>query len=161
MSAVLLTVLFTFIAAGVDVFGAEIIRMSVMQELETAPREFSIERDIFSPFIRKFIKPGEPDVRSSEPPPVFKTEAPEQKDPAPYDIEAEVRESVTYEGYVIRDAKKLVLLSINQEFFVVGIDDIIMEKVKIINVEQKQITVEVDSQKFEIQLKGDDENEQL
>jgi hypothetical protein len=132
-----------------------------MQELEKTKKEFSIERDIFSPFIKRFNKPGENNARPPEPPPVLKQEIPEKKEPAPYDIEAEIRESVTYEGYVIRDAKKLALLSINQEFFVVGIDDMIMEKVKIINIEQRQITVEVDSQRFEIQLKGDDENEQL
>ena len=142
------------------IFGAEIIRMSVMQELEKTKKEFSMERDVFSPFVRKFNKPGENNVRAPEPPPVFKPDIPEKKEPAPYDIEADIRESVTYEGYVIRDAKKLALLSISQEFFVVGIDDMIMDKVKIININEKQITVEVDSQRFEIQLKGDDENEQ-
>lgn len=142
------------------VFGDEIIKMSTLEKLAKEKKEFSIERDIFSPFKRKFKKPGEKAEEFRPPPPVAQSVETQKDDgPAEYDFEAEVRESVIYEGYVIREAKKLALLSINGEFFVVGIDDIVLEKVKILNVEKIQITLEVESNKFEIQLKEDEENE--
>lgn len=141
-------------------FGDEIIKISTLEKLAKEKKEFSIERDIFSPFKKKFPKPGERAEKAFKPPPVVQPMETKKDDgPAEYDFEAEVRESVIYEGYVIRAAKKLALLSINGEFFVVGIDDIVLEKVKIIDVEKAQITLEVESSKFEIQLKEDEENE--
>jgi hypothetical protein len=152
--------LFTLFIVTIAVFGEEIIKMSTLETLAKEKKEFSIERDIFSPFKRKIPKPGESAERVIQPPPVIQPMETKKDDgPAEYDFEAEVRESVVYEGYVIREARKLALLSINGEFFVVGIDDIVLEKVKILDVEKTQITVEVESNKFEIQLKEDENNE--
>ncbi len=157
---VFIAALFTLFMTASALFGDEIIRLSVLEKLSGEKKEFSIERDIFSPFKKKFKKPGERGEKMSLPPPVVQPMETKKNDgPAEYDFEAEVRESVIYEGYVIREAKKLALLSISGEFFVVGIDDIVLEKVKIVNVEKTQITVEVESNKFEIQLKEEEENE--
>ena len=133
---------------------AEIIRVS---KLESEKKEFLIKRDIFSPFKRKVSrKPGV----IPTPPPKPKIEEKKSK-VLEQDVEAEIQESVAFEGYVMRNARKLALLTVNGEFFVVGKDDLILDKIKIIKVEKKQVTVEVDSNVIEINLKEDETNENL
>jgi hypothetical protein len=128
-----------------------------VSKLKKEKKEFSIERDIFSPVKRK-INVRKPDDTPVLPPKPEKT--PKKKIPkVEEDVSEEVMQNVAYEGYVIRNGKNLALLTVNGEFFVVGKDDIILEKYKIVNVDRKTVTIEVDSQEVEITLKGDDENE--
>jgi len=131
---------------------AEIINVS---KLKGKNKEFSIKRDIFSPFKGNV---GHKPVMRVEPPPPPKVEEKKPKE-VKTDVAEEIRGSVAFEGYVMRDARRLALLTVNGEFFVVGKDDLILDKIKIINVEKEQVTVEVDSTMIEIKLKGDDENE--
>jgi hypothetical protein len=142
---------------------AETIKVSQLEKLqkEKEKKEFSIERDIFSPFKRKFKKSkAQSELPPPPPPPVkVKDEETKEKKPDQMQVVNEILQSVAYEGYVMRDSKQVALLTVNGEFFVVGKDDILMEKIKIINVDKKIITVEVDSNVIEINLKGDDENE--
>jgi hypothetical protein len=143
---------------------AEIIKVSQLEKLqkEKEKKEFSIERDIFSPFKRKFKK-SKVQSELPPPPPPAKMEEEEEKvkdeKSDQMQVVNEILQSVAYEGYVMRDSKQVALLTVNGEFFVVGKDDILMEKIKIITVDKKFITVEVDSNVIEINLKGDDENE--
>jgi hypothetical protein len=132
---------------------AEKIKVSTLKKEK---KEFSIERDIFSPIKRKI------NVRKPEdlPPPPPKQEKKTKELPkVEVDVAEEVMQRVAFEGYVIRNGKHLALLTVNGEFFVVGKDDIILEKYKIVNVDRKLVTIEVDSKEVEISLKGDDENE--
>lgn len=98
-------------------------------------------------------------MNTPPPPPPVKQDKPTTIPKVEIDMTEEVMQKVAFEGYVSRDGKNLALLTINGEFFVVGKDDIIMDKYKIINVDKKIVTVEVDSKEVEITIKGDDENE--
>ena len=133
---------------------AEIIKVS---KLKGKNKAFSIKRDIFSPFK---VKVGRKPVMRVEPPPPPKEEEKKSREKeVETDVAAEISGSVAFEGYVMRNARKLALLTVNGEFFVVGKDDLILDKIKIINVEKEQVIVEVGSTVIEIKLKGDDENE--
>lgn len=156
------TLLFMMLFAA-QMLQAEIIKVSQLKKLqeEKDKKEFSIERDIFSPFKRNFKKLNvQPELPPPPPPPVKREEEKvKEKKADQMQVVNEILQSVAYEGYVMRDSKQVALLTVNGEFFVVGRDDILMEKIKIINVDKKFITVEVDSNVIEINLKGDDENE--
>ena len=133
---------------------AEIIRVS---KLKSEKKEFLIKRDIFSPFKGNVgRKPAA--IPTPPPKPKVEEEKPKEVEPA---VEEEIKESVAFEGYVMRNARKLALLTVNGEFFVVGKDDLILDKIKIIKVEKKQVTVEVDSNVIEINLKEDENDENL
>ncbi len=138
---------------------AEIIKASKLEqtEKEKGKREFNIVRDIFSPFKREFnLKPAAP----AQPPPEEIRKPPEEETRVKErDVAGEVRRRVAYEGYVMREAKKLALLTVDSEFFVVGVDDIVKETIKIVNVEKKFVTLEVEANLVEINIKGDQDNE--
>jgi len=134
----------------------EIIRIS---KLDKAAKEFSINRDIFSPDLMKPVDPGSERKQFTPPPPPL----PEVKRDLPTvdpkaDIEEEIQ-GLSYEGYVIKNSKSCALVSMNGEFHAVTVGDIILEKIKIIKIDRKTITVEVESHEFEIQIKEDEENE--
>jgi hypothetical protein len=133
----------------------EIIGIS---KLNQGAKEFSINRDIFSPDLMKPVDPGSgrKQFTPPTPPPVDKRELPT------VDTEAVIGEDIqglSYEGYVIKNSKNCALVSMNGEFHAVTIGDIILEKIKIIKIDRKTITVEVESHEFEIQIKEDEENE--
>ena len=160
----LFTCTFLFIMLSVpQALQAEIIKLSQLEKLqeEKEKKEFSIERDIFSPFKRKITTSKMQTELPPPPPPPVKMEEEKVKDEKQDQMQVvnEVLQSVAYEGYVMRNSKQVALLTVNGEFYVVGKDDILMEKIKIINVDKKFITVEVESNVIEINLKGDDENE--
>jgi len=52
----------------IAVFGEEIIKISTLETLAKEKKEFSIERDIFSPFKRISPKPGERVEQVIQPP---------------------------------------------------------------------------------------------
>lgn len=134
----------------------QIIRIS---KLDKAVKEFSISRDIFSPDLMKPVDPGSGRKPIAPPP----TPLPEIKREIPgVDLKAGIEEEIqglSYEGYVIKNSKNCALVSMNGEFHAVTSGDIILEKIKIIKIDRKSITVEVESHEFEIQIKEDEENE--
>lgn len=135
----------------------EIIKVSRLAKMKK--REFAIERDIFSPFKKKInLKPKQ---FIPPPPPVSKDLEKQRKDEERMkgNLAAETRGAVTYEGYVFRSGKRLALVSVGGEFYTVGIDELIMEKFLVKSIEKDILTVEVDATNVEINLKGDDENE--
>jgi hypothetical protein len=119
------------------------------------PPELSIKRDLFSPdLMTPRVGPNAvtPPVRPPEP----KIE--ESQQVIEKNIEAETRSRLFFEGYVIKNLKRNAMVTVNGEYIIVGIGDVVLENVKIIKIEKKAITVEVDTKVFEIQLKGDNEN---
>lgn len=134
----------------------EIINIS---KLNKAAKEFSITRDIFSPDLMRPVDPGSGRQEFAPPPPLqeeIKREIPSVDPKA--EIEKEIQ-GLSYEGYVIKNSKNCALVSMNGEFYAVTVGDIILEKIKIIKIDRKAITVEVESNEFEIQIKEDEENE--
>ena len=135
----------------------EIINIS---KLDKVAKEFSINRDIFSPDPMKPVAPGSVRQEVTPVPPPLPGEI--KKEIPSVDPKAEIEKEIqglSYEGYVVKNSKKCALVSMNGEFFPVTVGDIILEKIKIIKIDRKAITVEVESYEFEIQIKEDEENE--
>ncbi|UCH96894.1 MAG: hypothetical protein JSV88_08595 [Candidatus Aminicenantes bacterium] len=133
----------------------EIIKISKLQQ---EVKEFSIKRNIFSPDPMKPVDPGAAPRKALPPPPPVVKPPEEVKKPDKH-LENEIQGSLSYEGYVIKHTKNYALVSMNSEFFAVTTGDMILEKIKIIKIDREAITVEVESQQVEIQIKGDEENE--
>ena len=136
--------------------GKEIIKFS---QLEGDIKKFSIKRDIFSPNPMNPVRP-QPKVKLPPPPTPEEVKKKKAEEAKKQDIEDEIRRSLFFEGYVMKNTKNYALVSVNGEFFAVGAGDTILEKIKIIQIERKTIKVEVESRVIEIQLKGDNENEE-
>jgi hypothetical protein len=128
-------------------------------KLKKEAKEFAINRDIFSPDVMTPRQKGAAPQVIYRPPPMPKIEPKPQQVAAEKEMESEVRRSIFYEGYVIKHPKNFALVSANGEFFAVTAGDIVLERIKIIKIDKKIITVEVDSKTLEIQLKGDENNE--
>lgn len=135
----------------------EIIHISKL-----APRksEFILKRDIFSPDTMTPIRQDE-NLKPVIPP---KQEEPEEnpdgREEIPVrNIVTETQQRIQYEGYVIKESKRSALVTIGGETLIVGVNDIIKDNVKIIEIEKKFITVEVESTTVQIQLKGENNND--
>lgn len=147
-------VLIVFILNSAAFLQGEIIKVSL---LKSEKKEFAVERDIFSPIKMK------PDVTPRNIEPVIKEPVEpveeEIKESAAEDMEAEINQSISFEGYVIKRNRNHALLSINGEFHIAAENEVVLEKIKIIKIEKSELTVEVDAKTFKINLKGDEEDE--
>jgi hypothetical protein len=70
-------------------------------------------------------------------------------------IAEEIAQSISYEGFIIRNAKKSALLNVSGEFFVVGEQETILDKIKILKISKDVVTVEYENQPYDIRIKGD------
>jgi hypothetical protein len=135
----------------------EIIMLS---KLDKPVEEFSIKRDIFSPDPMVPIDPRRAPVAMPPPKPVTEQKPPEKPE---VDQEAllenEIRSNLFYQGYVIKNSQNFALVSMKGESYAVTSGDTVLERIKILKIDRKQIEVEVDSYTFEIQLKEDEEDE--
>lgn len=129
----------------------EIIKIS---RLKKGVEEFSYNRDIFSPVPLIPINKADQQYRQVAPPPP--PPPPKEEDE---DLAEEIRQSVMFEGYIIKDSRSHALLNINGEYFVAAEGDTVAEKIKVVKVTKKHIMVEAESMTIEIMLKGD-QNEQ-
>lgn len=144
---------FLSLLGGTAAYG-EIIKISLLKkEME----DFSYKRDIFSPVPLNPVTAANGSSRQFTPPPPPPPN--EEEDEAEADLAEEIRQSVVFEGYIIKDSRSHALLNINGEYFVVGEGDMVMEKMKVVEVGREGIKVEAESMVVEILLKGD-ENEQ-
>lgn len=135
---------------------AEIIKVSALK-VKAEQKDFVIERDIFSPLeLRPGVQPKQIEPIKEEEP--VKEE--ELKDETPAEaMAAEIKQNISFEGYVIKFKKNHALLSINGEFFIAAENEILLEKIKIVKIEKEELTVEVETNIYKIKLKGDDEDE--
>ncbi len=133
---------------------SEILKISALPK--TYP-PLTMKRDIFSP---ESLNPTNPTRPSEDLNPGLPPREPGPEKPIP-EVSKEdiIRQEVSYEGYIIRNSKSFAMLNINGEPQIVGIGDIIKENAKIVKIEKNSITVEVDSKVFEIQLKGENQND--
>jgi hypothetical protein len=153
----ILAIIIACIAPGSIAYADGILKT---EKLDKETEELTINRDIFSPDTMKPRSLNDNLQRRLPPPPPPKVEPPKPKPQVGSDIEDEIRRSLFYEGYVIKKPNNFALISSNGEFFAVGVGDIILERIKILTIDKEIITVEVDSRKIEIQLKGDDSDDQ-
>jgi uncharacterized protein YneF (UPF0154 family) len=125
-------------------------------QLKKKQKEFKITRDIFSSFKEDLSK--KPPVNREQIREIPKKPPKKTVEQRAEEEREEITSSIKFEGYVIRKSRNLASITINGEFF---IDDIILERIKVVKIEKSHITVEVDKKKYEIKLKGDEDNEYL
>ncbi len=70
-------------------------------------------------------------------------------------IAEEIAQSISYEGFIVRNGKKSALLNVSGEFFVVGEQETILDKIKILKISRDVVTVEYEKQPYDIRIKGD------
>ena len=136
---------------------AEIIKVS---KLSKEKSEFSVSRDIFSPAAFKPTYAAERfNGRTPPPPPPPKVE--EVKKEAREAMEDELRRSVQFEGYIIKETKSHALVNINGEYYVAAVGDMLMNnQIQVVKVEKKIIVLKAEAKEFEIRLKGDEDDEE-
>lgn len=70
-------------------------------------------------------------------------------------IAEEIYQSISYEGYIVKDSKKSALLSVSGEFSIVGEQDQILDKIKVLKITKDVVTIEYENQPYDIKIKGD------
>jgi hypothetical protein len=70
-------------------------------------------------------------------------------------IAEEIAQSISYEGFIVRSGKKSALLNVSGEFFVVGEQETILDKIKILKISKDVVTIEYEKQPYDIRIKGD------
>jgi hypothetical protein len=126
---------------------AELLKVSL---LEKPVPPFTLKQDIFNGAVsagddsRPGMQPGQP---------------PAQAAAAQKTIAEEIFQSVIYEGYVMKNAKKSALLNVSGEFYMVSEQDQILDKIKILKITKNIVTIEYENQPYDIKLKGDENGE--
>lgn len=69
----------------------------------------------------------------------------------------EIFDQIIYEGFVLRLTKKIALLSLNGDFATCKSGDTVLEKIEIINISPKELTIKIENKKYQIKLKGDED----
>lgn len=124
---------------------AEIIHFS---KLEKKKPPYSLKKNIFYPV--RLISAEEKSILQNR---ISKGEINKVREQE--DSKKEIQRSISFEGYVEKNNRIHALISLNSEYFVVGQGEVLMETIKIVKIERKQIFLEVESQPVVIQLKGD------
>lgn len=70
-------------------------------------------------------------------------------------IAEEIAQSISYEGFIVRNGKKSALLNVSGESFVVGEQETILDKIKILKISKDVVTIEYEKQPYDIRIKGD------
>lgn len=138
-----LVLLIIIILSFFNFLNGEIIKTSKLKKKEPV---FCVKRNIFFPDKSKVENvyqklQNKPKVQA-------------KKEEVKKTLENEIRDSVFFEGYVFKKNQIYALMSVNGEFYVVKNGDVVLEKIKIININKKMLLIEVESIKFEILLKG-------
>ncbi len=69
-------------------------------------------------------------------------------------------DNIIYEGFVLRQNKNTVLISINGEFIICREGETILDKIKIVKVSLKVLTIKIEQKSYDIKIKGDEDEEQ-
>jgi hypothetical protein len=118
---------------------AELLKLSL---LEKPARHFTFRIDIFR------------DAAAANPAPTATAAAPAQAETLQRTIAEEIAQSVTYEGFILKNAKHLALLNVSGEFYSVGEGDTVLDKIKILKITKDKVTIEYDGLPYEIPIKG-------
>jgi hypothetical protein len=123
---------------------AELLKLSLLEKPAPA---FTLKLDIFNGALSSGgdSRPGNQQVLQ-----------PAQVAAAQKTIAEEIFQSINYEGYVIKNAKKSALLNVSGEFFMVGEQEQILEKIKVLKISKDMVTIEYEGQPYDIKIKGDE-----
>lgn len=120
--------------------GAELLKLSLLAR--QAP-PFTLKQDIF-----RTAEDGAAPVADNP-------AEPRQVEALQRSIAEEIYQSVSYEGFILKNARRLALLNVSGDFFAVGEGDVIVGKIRILRVGKDTVTIEYDGQPYEIRIKGD------
>lgn len=123
---------------------AELLQLSRLQK---AAPIFSLKRDIFN---GDSPAAGAVPARGQQAPP------PAQAAAAQRSIAEEIFQSISYEGYVIKNGRKSALLNVSGEFFMVGEGELVLQKIKVLEIRRDMVTIEYENQPYDIKIKGDE-----
>jgi hypothetical protein len=114
--------------------------------LQRPARRFTLKMDIF----RSGADDGaaRPTAGAAQAPPA-------QAEVLQRSIAEEIAQSVSYEGFILKNAKPLALLNVSGEFFTVGEQESILDKIRLLKITREMVTIEYDGQPYEIRIKGD------
>ena len=70
-------------------------------------------------------------------------------------IAEEISQSITYEGFIVKNSKRSALLNVSGEFIMVNEHDQVLGKIKILKISKDVVTIEYDNQPYDIRIKGD------
>lgn len=123
---------------------AELLKVNL---LEKPAAQFTLKIDIFS---GSRSAGGDSQAGDQKEIPQAQAEAAQKT------IAEEIYQSIIYEGYVSKNAKKSALLNVSGEFFMVNEGDVILQKLKILKISRETVTVEYENLPYDITLKGDE-----
>lgn len=72
----------------------------------------------------------------------------------------EIFDNIIYEGFVLRRDKNTVLISIDGEFIVCREGETLLDKIEIVKVSLKILTIKIEQKIYDIKIKGDEDEEQ-
>jgi len=122
---------------------AELLKLS---QLEKPTPVFTLSLDIFNGAMSSAA-----DSRTEN-----QTEQPDQAAEAQKTIAEEIFQSIIYEGFVTKNSKKSALLNVSGEYFMVGEQEQILEKIKVLKISRDVVTIEYENQPYDIKIKGED-----
>jgi hypothetical protein len=123
---------------------AELLKLSLLEK--TAPR-FTCKLDIFNGAAAQAGSNGSRE--NSLPANAAQAEAVQKT------IAEEISQSISYEGFIVKNAKNSALLNVSGEFFIVSEQDVILDKIKILKITRDVVTIEYDHQPYDIRIKGE------
>jgi len=122
---------------------AELLHLSLLKK--SAP-PFALKRDIFNGDLSAGV------ARAAKTPEAQQAQAAAvQKS-----IAEEIFQSVIYEGFVVKNARKSALLNVSGEFYMVGEGDRILDKITVLTITRSVVTIEYENVSYEIRIKGDE-----
>lgn len=123
---------------------AELLKLSLLQKPAAS---FTLKLDLFSS-----NRPGAGDNRAQ----TTTAQMPAaQAETLKKSIAEEISQSISYEGFIIKNSIKSALLNVSGEFFVVSEQDQILDKIRILKISKDVVTIEYDNQPYDIRIKGD------
>jgi len=122
---------------------AELLKMSL---LNRPAARFTLKLDIFN---GSSEAAGDSSQAGQKQTPAAKAETLQKS------IAEEIAQSISYEGFIVRNLKKSALLNVSGEFFVVGEQETILDKIKILKISKDVVTIEYENQPYDIRIKGD------
>ena len=122
---------------------AELLKWSLLQK-PAAP--FTLKLDLFN---SRGPATGDSGLAAQGQVPATQAEALQKS------IAEEIAQSISYIGIIVKNSKKMALLDVSGESFIVSEQDMILDKIRILKISRETVTIEYDNQPYDIRIKGD------
>jgi hypothetical protein len=121
---------------------AELLHLGMLKKHVPA---FTMKRDIFNGELSSAgnSRPAKNELQQVQAAAVQKT------------IAEEIFQSISYEGFVIKNATKSALLNVSGEYYMVSEGEQILGKIKVLKISKSVVTIEYENLPYDIIIKGD------